>query len=107
MAAIVKAAGMANVAQIAGVKLAEGGMLMPRSGGVSAVMAEVGKPEVAIPLDDERTKEKLQDTLGGAGGTNIILQGGVIIADEYSLDQFAKKIDEKLYGLQRNRRSNL
>lgn len=107
LAGIVRAAGMANVASIAGVKLAEGGMLMPRSGGVSAVMADAGKAEVAIPLDDERTKDKLRDTLGDGGGTTVIIQAGTIVADEYSLDQFAQKIDEKLYGLQRNRRSNL
>jgi tape measure domain-containing protein len=104
LAALVAVAGMANVANISGVKLAEGGMLMPRSGGVSAVMAEAGKAEVAIPLDDERTKEKLRDTLGG-GGNTIVIQAGTIVADDYSVGEFAKKIDEKLFELQRNGRS--
>lgn len=106
LAALVTAAGMANVASISGVKLAEGGMIMPKSGGTSAIMAEAGRPEVAIPLDDERTKDKLRDTLGGAG-TTIIVQAGAVIADEYSLDEFARKIDEKLFERQRNRRSYL
>lgn len=104
LAALTVAAGMANVANIAGMKLAEGGMVMPRSGGVGAVMAEAGRPEVAIPLDDERTKDKLRDTLGGQGNT-IIIQAGTIIADDYSVTQFAQKLDEKLFELQRNGRS--
>jgi hypothetical protein len=104
LAALVTAAGLANVAQISGVKLAEGGMLMPRSGGVAATMAEAGRAEVAIPLDDARTKDKLRDTFGG-GGNTVIIQAGTIIADDYSLNQFAQKIDEKLFELQRNGRS--
>ena len=104
LAALVTAAGLANVAQISGVKLAEGGMLMPQSGGVRATLAEAGKPEVAIPLDDERTTEKLRETLGG-GGNTVIIQAGVIVADDYSLNEFAQKLDEKLFELQRNGRS--
>lgn len=104
LAALVTAAGMANVAQISGMKLAEGGMVMPRNGGTVATMGEVGKAEVAIPLDDERTKEKLRDTLGG-GGLTVIINAGTLIADDYSVDQFAQKIDEKLFELQRNGRS--
>ncbi len=106
LAALVTAAGMANVANIAGVKLAEGGMIMPRGGGTSAIMAEAGKAEVAIPLDDERTKEKLRDVMGG-GGNTIVIQAGAIVADDYSLNEFVNKIDEKLYERQRNRRSYL
>lgn len=104
LAALVTAAGMANVAQISGMKLAEGGMVMPRNGGTVATMGEVGKAEVAIPLDDERTKEKLRDTLGG-GGLTVVINAGTLIADDYSVDQFAQKIDEKLFELQRNGRS--
>ena len=107
LAALVTAAGLSNVASISGVKLAEGGMIMPRSGGTSAIMAEAGKAEVAIPLDDERTKDKLRETLGGAGGTTIIVQAGAIVADDYSINEFVQKIDEKLFERQRNRRSYL
>jgi len=32
-------------------QLAEGGIIMPKNGGVSATLAEAGVPEVAIPLD--------------------------------------------------------
>lgn len=106
LAALVTAAGMANVANIAGVKLAQGGMIMPSAGGTTAIMAEAGKPEVAIPLDDDRTKEKLRDVMGG-GGNTIVIQAGVVVADDYSLGEFADRIEEKLYERQRNRRSFL
>jgi hypothetical protein len=105
MAALVAAAGFANVASIAGIKLAEGGMVMPSSGGTHAIMGEAGKAEVAIPLDDERTKEKLRDTLGG--GNTIVIQAGTIVADDYSVTKLAEKIDEKLFEFQRNRRTYL
>lgn len=103
LAALVTAAGISNVAQISGVKLAEGGMIMPSSGGTMATMAEAGRPEVAIPLDDDRTKDKLRDVFGG--GSTIVINAGAVIADEYSLNEFVEKIDEKLYERQRNKRS--
>ena len=103
LAALVTTAGLANVAQIGGIKLAEGGMVMPSSGGTMATMGEAGKPEVAIPLDDDRTKDKLRDVLGG--GSTIVINAGAVIADEYSLNEFVERIDEKLYERQRNKRS--
>ena len=106
LAAGVTAAGMANVHNILATPMAEGGMIMPTSGGTLARMAEVGKAEVAIPLDDERTKEKLRDVMGG-GGNTIVIQAGVVVADDYSLGEFADRIEEKLYERQRNRRSFL
>lgn len=96
VAAAIVAAGLANVATIAGVELAEGGMIMPRAGGVPAIMGEAGSAEVAIPLDDDRTKAKLRDALGGP---TIIIQAGTVVADEYSVTELAKRIDKKLFEL--------
>jgi hypothetical protein len=104
MGGIMEAAGLAQAAQIAGVPLAEGGMVLPRSGGVPAIMAEAGKSEVAIPLDDERTKEKLRDTLGG-GGNSVIVQVGTLVATRESMTELASIIDEELFRLEKNRRS--
>lgn len=98
LAAAVGAAGAGQIATIAGVQLAEGGMVMSRSGGVRATMAEAGRDEVAIPLDDPRTKERLADTFSGAG---ITIQVGTLIADDASLMEFARKVDEKLFALGR------
>jgi tape measure domain-containing protein len=45
-------------------QLAEGGIVMPRAGGVPAILAEAGQPEVVFPL------EKLERFLGsGSGGS--------------------------------------
>ena len=82
--------------------LAEGGVVLPQSGGTVANIAEAGKAEAVIPLDDDRAKEKLGDVLGE---TNIIINAGTIIADDVSVTEFAEKIDEKLFELGRNRQS--
>lgn len=67
------AAGLANVAKIVGIRLAEGGIVMPRSGGVTATVAEAGSPEAVIPLKGSKAKRMLGDALGG-GGSNITVQ---------------------------------
>jgi len=76
LAPVVFAAGMAQVAAISGVALAEGGMAMPSAGGTIARIAEAGKAEAVIPLDDARTKAKLADIFGV--GTNITVGGPTI-----------------------------
>jgi hypothetical protein len=99
-------AGLANAAIIAGLPLAKGGMVYPSSGGTHAIIGEGGRAEAVVPLDDPRTKEKLRDTLGGSGGDiHIHIEAGTIIADDYSVDMFARKIDERLFSLRRNRKS--
>lgn len=98
------AAGMANVAQIAAtpIALAKGGIVMPSNGGTIAQIGEAGRAEAVIPLDDPETQEKLSGVMGGA---NITIQAGVIVADRYSVEQFARQIDEELFKLGRNRQS--
>jgi len=103
LAAAVTAAGLANVARIRGVKLAEGGIVLPTAGGTIARIAEANKPEAVIPLHDERTKEALAEA--GLGGPTIIIQAGTIVADEVSIREFAEKIDEKLFELKHNNES--
>ena len=53
-----------------------------------------------IPLDDEDAKEKLADAIGGV---TININAGTIVADDVSIAEFAEKIDEKLFALDRNR----
>lgn len=103
LAALVAAAGFANVARISGIQFAHGGMVMPRSGGTQAIIGEAGKREAVIPLDDDRTKEALAETFGS--GVTINISAGVIVADRQSVTQFAKSIDEELFRLRRNRES--
>jgi len=53
-------------------RLAEGGIVMPRPGGVLANIAEGGQAEAVIPLD------RMKDFGGKAGNTyNITVNGGV------------------------------
>ena len=103
MAALVAAAGLANVAKIAGTPLAQGGIVLPRQGGTLATIGEAGKAEAVIPLDDPRTQDRLGGVLGG--DVHIHIEAGTLIADDYSVEQFAQKIDEKLFMLKRNRRA--
>lgn len=52
-------------------RLAEGGMVMPQPGGVLAMLAEAGQPEVVIPLD------RLNEFGGGSGNIQITINAGV------------------------------
>lgn len=57
------AAGLANVASISGVALAQGGIVPARPGGTQAILGEGGRAEAVIPLGDRRA----QAALGGMG----------------------------------------
>jgi hypothetical protein len=62
MAAVI-AAGMANVARIVGVKMAQGGIVNPTSGGTQATIGEAGQAEAVIPLRDDRSKKLLKEAV--------------------------------------------
>lgn len=102
MGGLVMAAGYAQAAQIAGVPLAEGGMMSAKPGGHMVQFAEAGHDEVAIPLDDDRTQERLRGVLGGGGGGNHHhWHVGVLVADDGGLMELARRVDEKLFALER------
>lgn len=46
--------------------MAEGGVVMPRKGGVPAILAERGEPEIVLPLS------KASEVLGGMGGSGVV-----------------------------------
>jgi tape measure domain-containing protein len=98
LAGTVIAAGLANVAKISGIRMAEGGIVMPRPGGTLATIGEAGSPEAVIPLDDDRAG----GMLGGIGNAEIHIHAGTIIADRMSVREFATLIDRELYNLERN-----
>lgn len=60
-----------------GLKLAEGGIVMPRPGGVQATIAEAGEAEAVIPLSKM-----------GSMGTTVVINGNV----GYSAEELAREI---------------
>lgn len=77
-------AGLNNVAQISGIKLAEGGLVKAVTGGVPAIVGEGGSDEAVLPLDNARAMERIGDAIaeqsGAVGGVtltqNITIQAG-------------------------------
>lgn len=98
-AGLVGVAMAAQAASIAGVQLAEGGIVMPRPGGVQATIGEGGQAEAVIPLD--RAGEF---GLGG-GGLTVHFHVGAFMGNEQDAYEFAKKFDSKLLELRRNNES--
>lgn len=100
LAAGVAAAMAAQAAKVAGVQLAEGGIVMPRPGGIQATIGEAGQAEAVIPLD--RAGEF---GLGGGGSNVTINVFGGILGDQSSAREFAVAVDRELYKLRKNNES--
>lgn len=100
-AGLVGAAMAAQAANIAGVQLAEGGIVRARPGGIQATIGEGGQDEAVIPLD--RAGEF---GFGGGGGNNITLVvNGGLLGSETEAREFAIAIDRELLKLRRNNES--
>lgn len=94
-AALVGAAFAAQAAQVAGVQLADGGIVSARPGGIQATIGEGGRDEAVIPLDNS----------GGFGTTvNITVNGG-LLGDESQAREFAVAVDKQLVKLRQNNES--
>ena len=74
-AAAALAYGLSNVAQISGIKLAEGGLVKAVTGGVPAVIGEGGSDEAVLPLDDSQAMRRIGGAIAEEGGT----MGGVVV----------------------------
>ena len=99
-AALIIAAGAVSAAKVAGVELAEGGIVQARPGGIQATIGEGGRDEAVIPLDDPRTAERL----GGMGGNTYIFNGPILGKKEEAVE-FARWVDQGLVELRRNNES--
>jgi len=77
LAAMVVAAGLANVAKIVGVGMAQGGVVMPTPGGTLATIGEGGRAEAVIPLGDRRAMEAMGGLGGGSVGNVYVTVNGV------------------------------
>lgn len=90
-AAAAIAYGLNNVAQISGIKLADGGLVKAVTGGVPAVVGEGGSDEAVLPLDNANAMRRIGGAIaeesGAVGGVvvniNVAASGGV----EAILDQ--------------------
>lgn len=99
-AGLVGAAMAAQAAKVAGIPLAEGGIVMPRPGGTQAIIGEAGQAEAVIPLD--RASEF---GLGGGRNQIIIQVNGGLLGDESQAREFAIVLDRELLKLRRNNES--
>lgn len=95
-AGLVGAAMAAQAARIAGVQLAEGGVIKATPGGIPAIIGEGGRDEAVIPLEDGQVP--------GSGGVNITINGN-LIGDEQSLYALAKMLDPQMLKLRQNNES--
>ena len=97
-AGIAGAAMAAQAASIAGVPLAEGGIVRATPGGTQALIGEGGRDEAVIPLDS--------DEASGAIGNRITINiNGGMLGDESSARQFAIVLDKQLYNLRKSNES--
>lgn len=74
-AAAAIAYGLNNVAQISGIKLAEGGLVKAVTGGVPAIIGEGGSDEAVLPLNDSQAMRRI----GGAIAEESGSIGGVVV----------------------------
>ena len=75
-AAAAIAYGLNNVAQISGIKLAEGGLVKAVTGGVPAVIGEGGSDEAVLPLDDSQAMRRIGGAIAEESGGAM---GGVVV----------------------------
>ena len=96
-AGLVGTAMAAQAANIAGVQLAEGGIVRASQGGTLATIGEGGRDEAVIPLEDGRVP--------GMGSSITIVVNGGLMGDEQQAREFARVIDRQLYKLRLNNES--
>lgn len=75
-AAAAIAYGLNNVAQISGIKLAEGGLVKAVTGGVPAIIGEGGSDEAVLPLDDSQAMRRIGGAIAEESGGAM---GGVVV----------------------------
>lgn len=91
MAAAVIAAGLAQVAQISSVKLADGGLVKAVTGGVPAVIGEGGSDEAVLPLDNANAMRRIGGAIaeesGAVGGVTVNINVQAVGGVEAILEQ--------------------
>ena len=75
-AAAITAYGAERIAEIGGIKMAEGGLVKATTGGVPAIIGEGGSDEAVLPLDDTKTLSRIADAIGNTtngADTNVAI----------------------------------
>lgn len=94
-AALVGAAAASQAARVAGIPLAEGGIVKARPGGIQATIGEGGRDEAVIPLENGQIPGS------NGGGVTINVYGGML-GDERTAQEFATAVDRELLKLRQN-----
>ncbi len=97
-AGLAVAAGAAQAAKVAGVELADGGIVKATPGGIQATIGEGGKDEAVIPLENGQIP-------GSGSGQVIVNFNGPIMGDESQAMEFARAIDKQLLKLRQTNQS--
>jgi len=97
-AGLVGAAMAMQAARVAGIALADGGIVKATPGGVPAIIGEGGRDEAVIPLENGTIP-------GGMGGGVTININGNVVGDEQSLYALAKMLDPQFLKLRQNNES--
>lgn len=98
-AAAAIAYGLGNVAQISGIKLAEGGLVKAVTGGVPAVIGEGGSDEAVLPLDDSQAMRRIGGAIAEESGGAM---GGVVVNINVAASGGVEAILEQLTDASRN-----
>lgn len=98
-AAAALAYGLANVAQISGIKLADGGLVKAVTGGVPAVIGEGGSDEAVLPLDDTKAMRRIGGAIAEESGGTM---GGVVVNINVAASGGVEAILEQLTDASRN-----
>ena len=75
-AAAITAYGAERIAEIGGIKMAEGGLVKATTGGVPAIIGEGGSDEAVLPLNDTKTLSRIGDAIGNTtqgSDTNVTI----------------------------------
>jgi hypothetical protein len=93
----IQAGGYGSGSGLFGGAAAEGGLVLPRPGGVPVLTAEAGSAELLLPLQDPRAMRMLRDSLGGSGAgaitVNITNQGAPLAVDSTRTRQTERGVE--------------
>lgn len=95
LSAAIIAYGAESISNINSAKMADGGIVKSRAGGMLATIGEGGRDEAVIPLEDGKIPGM------GGGGVTLNVYGGLLGKEEDAYE-FARALDRQLLKLQQS-----